>query len=66
MDERSAAASPFFCTIDPKGALPDFHVSVKIFFVAGARHDMFAGLNCHICSDTAFSAVVTTTTFDSL
>jgi len=66
MHERSAAASLFFCTIDPKGGSPDFHVTVKISFVAGAGHDMFAGPNCHICSDTAFSAVVKTTPFDSL
>jgi hypothetical protein len=56
----------FFCTIDPKGALPDFHVAMKISFVAGAGHDMFTGPNCHVCSDTAFSAIVKTMTFDLL
>jgi len=31
-----------------------------------AGHDMFAGTSCKICSDTAFSGVVKTATFDSL
>jgi hypothetical protein len=31
-----------------------------------AGHDMFVGSNCQICTDSAFSGVVKTSTFDSL
>jgi hypothetical protein len=31
-----------------------------------AGHDMFVGSSCKLCTDTAFSGVVKTTTFDSL
>ena len=36
------------------------------FMADPAGHDLFVGANCQICSDPAFSAVVKTTTFESL
>jgi len=36
------------------------------FMADPAGRDLFVGPNCQICTDAAFSAVVKTTSFDSL